>query len=110
MRNNMLHKVLSNFLILVLLFPIGIGFSHSLDNDEHDICIAKTEKHIHSQKINCSYLHYITHFQYQDQDFNFSVLLSNFIYSKQVLSLENFYFLFNSSFYSVRGPPTINAF
>ena len=110
MSEKIIHKVLSNILILVLLFPIGISFSHTLEHHEHDVCIAKSEKHIHSQKNNCSYLHYFTPFQYQGQDFNFSALLSNFIYSKQVLSLESFYFLDKTSSYLVRGPPTINAF
>jgi hypothetical protein len=110
MRYNIVHKVLSYILIIVLLFPIGIGFSNSLENHEHDICTAKKEQHIHARKLNCSYLPYFTNIQSQRQDFTFLALLSHFIYSKQVLSLENFYFLFNTSTCLVRGPPTINAF
>jgi hypothetical protein len=110
MRNYFIHKALSYILIIVLLFPIGIGFSHTLENHEHDICTAKKEQHMHSQKINCSYLHYFSNIQSQGPDFNFSVLLSNFIYSKQILSLDNIYFLSSISSCLVRGPPTINAF
>jgi len=110
MSEKIIHKVLSCILILVLLFPIGIGFSHTMEHHEHDVCIAKSEKHLHSQKNNCSYLHYFTPIQYQVQDFSYSVLLSNFIYSKQVLSLESFYFLDKTSSFLVRGPPTINVF
>ena len=110
MGNYIMHKILSYILIIVLLFPIGIGFSHTLENHKHDICTAKKEQHIHTQKINCSYLHYFTNAQSQGQDFNFSFLLSNFIYSKQVLSLDNIYFSSNISSFLVRGPPTINAF
>lgn len=108
--HNGLHKVFSYILILVLLFPIGITFSHVLDHHTHDICIAKREKHIHSQEINCSYLHYFSDVQYKDQDFNSFALLPNFIYSKQILVLESFYFLSDTSQYLVRGPPTINVF
>jgi len=110
MRNLFIHKTLSYILILVLLFPIGISFSHTLENHEHNICTAKTEKHIHSQKNNCSYLHYFTDVQYQGQDLNFSAFLSNFIYAKQILSLESFLFLHKTSSFLVRGPPPINAF
>ena len=110
MGNYFIHKILSYILIIVLLFPIGVGFSHTLENHEHAVCTAKKEQHIHTQKINCSYLHYFTNVQSQGQDFNFSVLLPDFIYSKQVLSLENIYFLSSTSSYLVRGPPTINVF
>ena len=110
MSNNILHKILSYILILVLLFPIGITFSHVLDDHTHDICIAKREKHIHSEEINCTYLHYFSNVQYRDQDFNFLALLPNFIYSKRILVLESFYFLSDTSQYLVRGPPTISVF
>jgi hypothetical protein len=81
-----------------------------MENHEPDICTAKKEKHIHTQKNNCSYLHYFTNAPSPGQDLNFFILSSNFIYSKQILSLESFYFLANTSSYWVRGPPTINAF
>ena len=106
----MLDKVLSYVLIIVLVLPLGIGFSHSIKDHENDICIAEKEKHIHTQKVNCSYLHYFTNVQNLDQELNFSALISNFIYSEQISSLENFYFLSHSFALTVRGPPTINAF
>jgi len=110
MSNVILHKILSYILILVLLFPLGVTFSHVLDNHGHDRCIAKKEKHIHSEKINCSYLHYFTNIQYQDQASNFFDSLPNSIYIKKVLSLKSFYFLYDITTYLVRGPPIINAF
>lgn len=109
MSNNIIHKAISYILILVLLFPLGITFSHVMDNHGHDICIAKKEKHIHSEKINCSYLHYFTNIQSQDLVSNFSAPLPNSIYKKKVLSLKSFYFLYSITAYLVRGPPTINV-
>ncbi len=106
----MLDKVLSYVLIIVLVLPLGIGFSHGIEDHENDICIAEKEKHIHAQKVNCSYLHYFTNVQNLDQEFNFSTLLSNFINSDQISSLENFYFLSHSFVYTVRGPPSIKVF
>ncbi len=110
MNNSIIHNVLSYILILVFLFPIGIGFSHTLENHEHTICIAKKGKHIHSQKINCSCLYYFTDVQYQNRDFNFSSFLLGFIGTKQVFLLKSFYFLSNFSDYLVRGPPAISGF
>ena len=110
MNNSIIHNVLSYILILVFLFPIGIGFSHTLENHEHTICIAKKEKHIHSQKINCSYLNYFPDVQYQNRDFKLSSFLPGFINTKQVFLSKSFYFLSNFSDYLVRGPPAISAF
>lgn len=109
MKNNVSHKIISFILTVSLLLPLGIGFSHALHNHEHNICVSKTEKHIHTQKIDCSYFHYFTNIQYQNGDSDSSIFVPNFISTKITL-LTSSYFSSNTSTYLTRGPPTINIF
>lgn len=108
MKNKTPNIITSFALIISLLFPLGIGFSHALHVHKNKNCIATTEKHVHSKKIDCSSLHYFTSIKYLNHDFSFSQVLSGFIYTKLIFTKSFYSFSKNSSFL-VRGPPIINV-
>lgn len=109
MKNKTSNTIISFALTLSLLLPLGIGFSHAFNNHEHSICNAKTEKHLHSKKVVCSYLHYFANLQSLNQDSDFSTFIPYITYSKQI-NLKSIYFFIKTSSYLVRGPPTFNVF
>ena len=59
MGKNILHKIISVWTVVLLLFPIGIQFAHSLENHEHFVCNSKENSHIHAQQIDCRFCHII---------------------------------------------------
>ena len=109
MKRNYFKKIISSILILGILLPLVISFSHVLQHHEHNICKAKTEKHIHSKKNNCSSFHYFIDIQYK-------VALKNIEIDKvdyfNALSAQlNFLFYFTCIFSILeRGHPSVNVF
>ena len=100
--------IISFALIVSLLLPIGISFLHTLHLHKNKNCIATAEKHIHSKKIDCSSLHYLTSIEYLNHDYSFTPVISVFIHSKLIFT-KSFYSLSKNSSFLVRGPPFINV-
>lgn len=109
MRTSFFHKIIALTLVLSLALPLWIGFSHVMENEEHNVCASLNENHVHTEKIYCSNLHYFTVIQYQDHPFYFTSLLPDFIYYNPVF-VKSFHFLSVTSSFLVRGPPAINVF
>lgn len=109
MRKQITNHIASFVLIVSLLLPIGISFSHALHNHEHADCNAKNEKHIHKQSIDCSYFHYISQVQTASQVYQYE-LFSSFIPFENPVLVLSFYYFDKLTAFLVRGPPAINAF
>ncbi len=109
MKKQIFRFIASFVLIVSILLPIGISFTHALNKHEHKVCTATSEHHIHKKNINCSYFHYLSPiqttpsfytFEFYETIATFEVLLVN----------ENFHFNNDISHFSVRGPPLNNVF
>ena len=109
MQNKLFHKIIALTLAMSLALPLWIGFSHIMENEEHKVCASLNEGHVHTEKINCSNLHYFTVIQYQVHDLYFTSLLPDFIYYNPVF-VKSIHFLSVTSSFLVRGPPAINVF
>ncbi len=104
MYKNVLNKIISVGIVIILLFPIGLQLFHTLENHEHKICDAKNVQHLHEQKIDCS----IYHFQ-----LNTTALISDFkinIYSplkhiSSPFSIKEEIIEFTLFYKSSRAPP-----
>lgn len=57
MYKSILHKIISIWTVLILLFPVGLQFVHALEDHEHIVCSSKIDQHIHNQNIDCSFSH-----------------------------------------------------
>ena len=55
-RNLKKHSVL--FLLLVLLTPMVIQSFHAFENHEQEICISKTDQHLHQEDSDCHNFHW----------------------------------------------------
>ena len=100
--------ILSWALLLSLLLPMGIGVVHAIHQHEINICLAKTESHFHSEKINCDQLHYFS------QTIHDGEVLSKGFTFEQIL-IQNQFFKHFELVHSFpkedtdRGPPFINV-
>ncbi len=108
MKRSYFRKITSFILILSIILPLIIGFTHVLDDHEHDICKAKTETHIHSKKSNCSSLHYFTHFQYKSGLNYLEIHGAEYFQGPSIQLNFLFYFTYISSNFE-RGPPSFNV-
>lgn len=104
MRKQITNHIASFVLIVSLLLPIGISFSHALHRHEHVVCNATTEKHIHQQNIDCSYFHYISQVQTASPVYQYEIF-SLFIPFENPVLVRSFYLFDKLTSFLVRGPP-----
>ncbi len=96
-------------LTINLLLPLGIGFAHAFHNHDDKVCLATTEKHIHQEKIDCSFFHYFSQTNYTPYPVSFELTTPTF-QPKANYKLSTLHFTKNIGIISSRGPPQINAF
>ena len=104
----MKQKLISIFLLLSLLLPMGIGLSHAFHEHETLLCQSKSEFHIHAEPTACDQIHFINHTLSYDGiqeyylnpilGYNTSPILPPALLVTTVLVVE-----------SDRGPPAINV-
>lgn len=59
---NSKRNILFSWILLIGFFiPISINFAHSFEHEDHNLCTAKGEKHIHKLENDCSVYHYTVH-------------------------------------------------
>lgn len=106
MHKSVLHRIISIWTVIILLFPIGLQFAHALENHEHIVCSSTTDQHIHNQTIDCS----VNHLQL-DNSTLFYVLNYDVIVPSISIDLPLYYANENHNIHlyytSTRGPPFI---
>lgn len=100
-------KILTFILVVALLMPTGLKFSHIFSHLHHEVCNGETQAHLHTADLDCSF--------YQ---FNLSTPFTIPIFEYQfVFTVENhqnyaeaYSFLpeYQQLHFSLRGPPQIN--
>ncbi len=109
MKRKILHITFSISLIVSILLPLTISFSHTLENHEHKVCKAKNEHHIHIQHMDCSFYHYYSNYQTNVSIAKFIIDLPIFIEQENNFVQTSLFSLNNCSLFN-RGPPLANAF
>ena len=106
MYKSILHRIISIWTVVILLFPIGLQLIHALENHEHIVCSSKTDHHIHNQTLDCS----VNHVQLDNSTLfhtlNFEVIAPSISNKLPLYYLSKNY---NTQLYytSTRGPPFI---
>ena len=106
--SDMAKRIISLFLLLSLMLPMGIGMAHAFHQHKSELCLEKNENHFHSEKTNCDQLHYFSQTLHDEEtasrDLSFTV----------IFDLNEYYSEFNliHSFSKAdpdRGPPVITV-
>jgi len=109
MKKKAFHFIASFILIASILLPIGVSFTHALHKHEHKVCTAKSEHHIHTKSIDCSFFHYLSPIQTTITKYTYEIFLPIAVFENPVF-VENFNFITKILTFSVRGPPLNDAF
>lgn len=96
-------------MICSLILPLGIGFVHAFHEHDENICQAKDESHIHSERSDCNDLHYFSQ-TLGDFTLGYESLTTQQYFDLNALIAEFLLIKTRIQVISDRGPPVINAF
>jgi len=54
-----LHKIISIWIVILVMLPMSVQFAHALEDHSHDICKENAMQHFHKHEIECEFDHYI---------------------------------------------------
>lgn len=95
---------LSAFFAIVFLSQFALQIAHVLENHEHEVCLSKTEKHIHEKNPDCKELHYLIKINSSNIQENFDIDSYN-----QITSIDDAVkssdYSYNLTKKSSRAPP-----
>ncbi len=53
------HKIISTWIAMMLLLPMGVQFVHSFENHAHNECNEKNTQHFHEKYFECEFNHFL---------------------------------------------------
>ncbi|MFY7670943.1 hypothetical protein ACOSP6_07610 [Tenacibaculum sp. MEBiC06402] len=103
----LIRKYISLTLLIIILAPSVIQFSHIIAEEHHDVevCLSQDEHHYHDHEVECE----LCKFNLNDfSDIEIAAL--PIITITEIASTENFYYSFKSEIttsFFLRGPPSL---
>ena len=109
MKNNRIHigyQLLAWTLILCLVLPIAVKFTHILSDHEHEVCSVENQFHFHEIDMDCEFynfnINHITTIEFHNYDIH---------KLNETLNSESTYYSFlkshNQLTSRLRGPPAL---
>jgi len=105
-RTHNLAKFSGLVLVLCLLFPSFVKFSHIFEHHQHEVCLGEHTTHLHKVDTDCDFYKFklnnaftftTAHFEFAEQT----------IEAKKIESQYNFISAFQRLHFSLRGPPQL---
>jgi len=100
----LLKNIISSVLIITVLLPFAVQFSHSFEHHDH-IC-SENDSHIDAHELNCS----VFHFKINQNSIDFSsekILFQNNPIENTIISLETQIALIPQYKKPTRAPPVL---
>ncbi len=105
-RAHIIYKISVIILVVVLLSPNFVKFSHIFQDHIHQVCKSPQKIHFHKSDLDCDFYKFKlrTQFSFSAEDFKFLFIEENYqVITSQYLFLENKQ---NLHFFK-RGPPEL---
>ncbi len=100
-------KIITCVLVLTLLVPTGVKFSHIFTHHHHEICNGEPQTHLHNADLDCSFYKFklSTPFTLPTSEFVFIAIENNHQNYAEAYSFLSDY---QQLHFSLRGPPQID--
>jgi hypothetical protein len=106
LKEHIVFKTVTLALILILLVPSIVKFSHIFSHHQHKVCIGEKSTHIHKVDLDCDFHKFKSnnHFLFSPKTFN---LISFSDFYKTLHLTYNFLNNHRPLSFSLRGPPVL---
>ncbi|WP_411768805.1 hypothetical protein [Winogradskyella sp. A3E31] len=99
-------KGLGLVLVIALLIPTAVKFSHIFEKHEHQVCLGKTDSHLHDFDIDCEFYKFKLSTQFYHV-FENPIQIQNQITTNIVASQYHFVSDYQKLPFALRGPPIL---
>ena len=100
-------KILTCILVVTLLVPTGVKFSHIFIHHHHEICNGEPQTHLHKADLDCSFYKFKL-----SSPFTIPHIVNDFVFIEAGPQYYSEAYTFLSEFqqlhFSLRGPPQID--
>jgi len=101
-----LLKYVAVVLLLAILLPSAVKFTHVFEDHKHEVCTDYSTNHMHEIDLECEFFKFKLNTQYYTLLENFDLIIEdNFFKIKD--TYYNFQFNYQQLSYSLRGPPFV---
>lgn len=107
LRQHIIFKVFTLFLVLTLLLPSTVKFMHIFEHHKHEICYGESDAHFHTLDIDCEFYMFKLNVPFTIPEQITHIIA--FIEIKQFITTHySFLSDYQRLHFSLRGPPAIN--
>ncbi|WP_425075503.1 hypothetical protein [Psychroserpens sp. S379A] len=103
-KQHIISKITTSLVVICLVAPIGVKFTHLFSNHEHEVCLGENQSHFHEIDTDCEFFKFkINH--------NSFITISNYDlkqdFEPSVLEIEYYSYLKSQQQITsyLRGPP-----
>ena len=105
-KEHIIFKTATLALVVSLLIPSIVRFSHIFSHHEHKVCVGETSTHIHEVDLDCEFHKFQLNKNFAFTD-SYLELFSEEEYPLQIVSQYNFLSKYQRLHFSLRGPPAL---
>lgn len=100
-------KIITCVLVMSLLVPTGVKFSHIFTHHHHEICNGEPQTHLHNADLDCSFYKFKLSTPFTIPNFEFEIIpaLDN---HQSYAGTYSFLSEFQQLHFTLRGPPQID--
>lgn len=94
-------------LIVALLLPSAVKFSHALTHHDHIFCKSEADLHFHKKNLDCDFYKFKLSKEFTFVSHNFDLEITQSISQRDFIFSE-FHSLLHFQYFLLRAPPTID--
>ena len=106
-KEHIVVKLLVVLMVILLLTPTGVKFTHIFNHHTHKVCEGELSTHIHQVDLDCDFFKFKI-----NKSFTYTIFKINFFTQKKIQLKITPPYLFLSEYqqlhFSLRGPPQFN--
>lgn len=107
LRQQIIFKLLTLFVVLTLILPSAVKFMHVFENHKHEVCYGEVNTHIHTLDVDCEFYNFNINTPYTLTENIF--ILNVYQEIKDVIRTDySFLSDYQRHHFLRRGPPAIN--
>ena len=103
-KQHIIFKIITLLLVVSLLIPTVVKFTHIFSHHEHEVCLGEKTTHLHELDLDCSFYKFKLNNNVTFSFFNVD-LISPQEEQFEILSLYSFLSKYQRLHFSLRGPP-----
>jgi len=105
-KEHIIFKTITIILVISLITPTLIKFTHVFENHKHEVCLSKQQAHLHTLDLGCEFYKFKLNNSFTFNVVNFS--LHSIVNNHKVFhSQYQFISEYQSLSFALRGPPQL---